>query len=430
MKSEKTNSEILEESLLEYKAIINMVDKNSENMVKDIVSEKVTKGLKDMITEANDSDEDSNADEGKGLDDTDIDAGIESEIGNEPGGEEDINVDIETPEGDGMGPEGEAEAEPEGETEDGEDFNFDDFKSGDDEYDLTNSSIDDVVKVFKRIKDDDSIIVKNLEDGKVELIDNEAGTDYLIDTTGDSDSNLGGEDDSEIEIELDDDNEETQDESVEESELGEGQEALTEEDETQIELEGTEDNVYEKNMTQSIGTNRRAGHMTQTRKENAPGVNNRDGAKLIANESKKLAKIYDGKMKKLEESYKAKLKEVNDELEEYKKVTNMFRDKLKENAVLNNNLAKYVKLVTENATSKEEKMTFLKRFSEEANTIEAGNNLFESISKEIKNKVNNIGVNIDKPVSASSSAPLNEQVIYQSKDLQETINLMNRISRL
>jgi len=109
----------------------------------------------------------------------------------------------------------------------------------------------------------------------------------------------------------------------------------------------------------------------------------------------------------------------------------MFRDKLKENAVLNNNLAKYVKLVTENATTKDEKLAFLKRFSEEANTIEAGNKLFESINSNLnKNEAPSIGINIEKQFSVSGPQKINEQVIYQSKDLQDTIGLIKRMNSL
>ena len=109
----------------------------------------------------------------------------------------------------------------------------------------------------------------------------------------------------------------------------------------------------------------------------------------------------------------------------------LFRDKLKENAVLNNNLAKYVKIVTENATTKDEKLDILKRFSNEANTIEDGNKLYESIKNEL-NKKETPSLQIDKQynVTTTPKQQVNEQIIYQSGDLKETIDLMNRINRL
>jgi hypothetical protein len=242
------------------------------------------------------------------------------------------------------------------------------------------------------------------------------------------DGDIDNEIDGEIDADLDDVAEET-DETPDDG----GLDVMSEETEIEIELDGNESEVDEKNMTQSIGTNRRAGRMTQTRQEYAPGkATNRDGSILIANESKKIAKAYAQKLKQIEESYSNKIKAINEEVSQYKKVLIMFRDKLKESAVLNNNLAKYTKLVTENATTRDEKINILERFAKEANTIEAGNKLFESINNSLNDKKgSDIGINIEKQFSVSAPQKrLDEQVIYKSKDLQETINLMNRMNRL
>ena len=138
-----------------------------------------------------------------------------------------------------------------------------------------------------------------------------------------------------------------------------------------------------------------------------------------------------GFIKKIESAYQTKFKKINEEIEEYKNTLMLFRDKLKENAVLNNNLAKQVKIVTENATTKDEKLDILKRFSNEANTIEDGNKLYESIKNEL-NKKETPNLQIDKQynVTATPKQQVNEQIIYQSSDLKETIDLMNRINRL
>lgn len=421
MKKERTNKSILEESLIDFQAIQDMVSKSSENTIKDIISEKIKSGLKNIITEADDfeDDEDTAPEETEeGMDDTTPESDEDLQSENEPEEIEDDNIEVDDDEiGDGMEPE-------EGEEND-EDFDFDQFKTGEDEYDLTNNSIEDVVKVFKKIDDNDSIIVKKLENGKVELIDNEAGTEYLIDM-GDE-ANLGDEFDNEGDIEIELDDNELGEETDEESDL------MSEETEIEIELDGAENEVDEKNMTQSIGTNKRTGRMTQTRQEYAPGkATNRDGAQLIANESKKIAKAYAQKIRQIEESYNKKIKSLTEDVSQYKQALTMFRDKLKENAVLNNNLAKYVKLVTENATTKEEKLQILERFSKEANTIETGNKLFESINNSLNKKENSkVGINIEKQFSVSAPTKrLDEQVIYQSKDLQETIGLINRMNGL
>lgn len=416
MKDEKTNTSVLEESLIEYNDIKKMVEENSKNTITDIIRDTVKKELKDIITEGVE-DEDDNGD---GLDDITPDTGNESEIENENEPESSEEPEGETE----MDADGEIEPEADGE----EDFDIDQFKTGDDEYDLTNHSIEDVVKVFKKIDDNDSIIVKKLEDGKIEINDTENGAEYLIDL-GEGEPETDIEDvngdegifDEDVEIEI---------EGEPQSEDNDENEELTE-SEVEVELDGAEDMVDEKNMTQSISANRRAGHMTQTRIANAPGANNRDGAQLIKNESKKIAEEYNKKLKKIESAYQTKFKKINEEIEEYKNTLMLFRDKLKENAVLNNNLAKYVKIVTENATTKDEKLDILKRFSNEANTIEDGNKLYESIKNEL-NKKETPSLQIDKQynVTTTPKQQVNEQIIYQSGDLKETIDLMNRINRL
>lgn len=421
MEKNKTNKDTLKESLIEFKNIEKMISENSTRQIKDILTERVQEGLKNIITEADDDEQTENpfdveTGEGEGQDDITPETGEDDVNGNEPAVETEPEG-FGGEEGDGMEPETDIET---GEGEGEEDFNIDSFKTGEDEYDLTNSSMDDVIKVFKRIDNNDSIVVKKLDDGKINLSDTDAGTEYVIDLNGNSSSDVVSTED---------------DETIADGEIGLGEETiedpLTEESEIEIELDGENDEVSEKSMTQSIGTNRRAGRMTQTRQEYAPGkATNRDGAQLIANESKKIANEYNAKVKKIEEAYAKKFAAVNEEIKQYKNALSLFRDKLKENAVLNNNLAKYVKLVTENATTREEKLSILKRFSQEANTIDAGNKLFESINESLGKKgVPEIGVNIDKQFSTPKQK-INEQVIYQNDDLQQTIGLMNRMNSL
>jgi hypothetical protein len=412
MENEKNNKTVLEESLLDLKAIEEMVTANSEGSIKNLLSEAVRKELNNKISEAtieDDEKSDENGDEAKGPEDTKSD-GDEKEDG------EDLGVDIEDGNGEdvNIGMEGGEEAHPEDEK--GEDLNMDDFKTGEDEYDLTNKSTEEIIKVFKKLDDTDSIIVKKLDDGKIDINNHETGDELIIDLNGDSDVDIVDTETPEEEVNMEVD-------PIED-------EHPVDEDIT-VELDGENDSVQEKNMTQSIGTNRRAGRMTQTRKEYAPGKStNRDGAKLIAAESKKIATEYNSKLKKIEEAYATKLNEINEEVSGYKKTLLMFRDKLKEQAVLNNNLAKYTKIVTENTTTKEEKLAILKRFATEASTIEAGNTLFESVNEELSKKINPI-VNIDKQFNAvAPKKQVNEQVIYETPEINEMVSLTDRMNRL
>ena len=88
-----------------------------------------------------------------------------------------------------MGGEGglDAEAGAEGEGESGWD-EFSDYKVGDDTYDLTGENdYENVVKIYKLLNDDDEVVVKK-DGNKVQLKDNQAGTEYVIDLGGEGEA--------------------------------------------------------------------------------------------------------------------------------------------------------------------------------------------------------------------------------------------------
>lgn len=408
MKETKENKSVLEESLQEYKSVEDFIKNSTDTIVNDLISEKVKNGLKKLM-----------------LEDVDDDESEENDITNIEDGSNDISTDEtedytdENNDTDILDTDSDIEGDEMGDlddTEGEEDFDLDSVKVGDDEYDLTNSDIDDVVKVFKKVGDEDNIVIKK-EGDKIELTDNDNDTEYVIDLGELSDEEeitpTSDEDDVE-DLDVSDDDEDI------EIDLGDDDES-----EEELDLDD-EDNLEEKPMTQSIGANRRAGRMTQTRQAYAPGkATNRDGSKLISKESKE----YNAKLKLIEKKYKSNETKLLGEIDKYKQVLGMFRDKLKENAVLSNSLAKYVKIITENATTKDEKLQILKRFSTEANTIEAGNKLYESVVNELSNKTS-LDIDVDQTVTElNESKKLNEQVIYQSEN-NEVLSFMNRMNNL
>lgn len=88
------------------------------------------------------------------------------------------------------------EEQPEDEVpaEDGEWNEFSQYKTGDENtYDLTGEEdYDKIVKVYKLMKDDDQVVVKQ-EGNQVSLTDNETGNEYVIDLGMDSDDAVEGE---------------------------------------------------------------------------------------------------------------------------------------------------------------------------------------------------------------------------------------------
>ena len=87
--------------------------------------------------------------------------------------------------GEDAGMDSAAGADAEGGNDEGWD-EFSDYKVGDDTYDLTGENdYDNVVKIYKLLNDEDEVVVK--KDGNtLQLKDNNAGTEYVIDLGGDS----------------------------------------------------------------------------------------------------------------------------------------------------------------------------------------------------------------------------------------------------
>ena len=406
IKTEKAN--ILEESLVEYNEIQKFISENTEKTISNILEDKIDRSIRNILTEADDEDENESS-----IDDLNSEKTEDEASENEEG--EDISQEGDKSESDdeslGINQDDEELDINDNEMdaddiENEDDVDLESFKTGDDEYDLTNSDTETLIKVFKKIGDDDKVVVKKLDDGKINLIDSENDAEYVIDLDADIESSDG--DSTEFQ---------TEDESNDDMMI-------------EIELDDESDIIDEKTMTQSIGSNRRVGVMNQARKDYAPGKQtNRDGAKLITSEDiKKIQLKAENKIKIIETTYASKFNELLESIKQYKVLLENFRNKFKEQAVLNNNLAKYAKLVTENTTTKNEKVEILKRFSTEATTIESGDRLFESINEQLKKTNSSLANNIDKNLSVvTENKKVNESVIYESDDLTKMKSLINRM---
>lgn len=225
----KIRSNFVKESLLDYNNLANTLKENTESAVRDLLKETVLEQYAKILTEddeeydveeVDDTDsvnasEDEGADEGSadGMDSEDAEGGNELEAAGEEGD------NVEDVDADNAGAEDIA-ADGVTEDEEGDGWSeFDKYKVSDDEYDFSNAEDDEIVKVYKLLKDDDQVVVTKSDD-KVNIKDNETGAEYLIDLGGDdagaeavdagatdefgteddgfgSDENFGGEDDFE-----------------------------------------------------------------------------------------------------------------------------------------------------------------------------------------------------------------------------------------
>ena len=195
----KNKKSIASQALMEMESIKEAIKNEKENSLKTLLGEAVKKALREGCDEEEDDDYEINKDDEKAPKGGKKKSG---KTANEDATDDEMYANAQQQnaeyanaqaEGQGMQPQGGAQEAPEtgaamqgqeGEG-DGEWDEFSDYQVGDNTYDLTGEKdYDKVVKVYKLLNDEDNVIVK--KDGDtLQLKDNEAGTEYVIDLGGD-----------------------------------------------------------------------------------------------------------------------------------------------------------------------------------------------------------------------------------------------------
>ena len=114
---------------------------------------------------------------------------------------------------------------------------------------------------------------------------------------------------------------------------------------------------------------------------------------------------------------------------EYKKALVLFKDKLNEVAVFNANLAYATRLFTEHSTTKQEKLSILKRF-DTVSTLNESKGLYNSIASELGNKTTvteSVATKISNTPSTSSTEVLSEAKAYENPQFKRMKDLMSKI---
>jgi len=283
-----------------------------------------------------------------------------------------------------------------------DDVAADDMGMDDDVMDMTGASDEEVLKIFKAMKPEDGIVVKKDGDNvELDLGDDE----YIIKLDGDDDldeESLPMADDMSPEMDDmgSDSEEEEEEETIYEIELGE------EEEEDSKEVEATEEE-----------------------EEDSKEVEATEAARTFANDVRTPAN--QGK------KYKAGRHEMNEEVEtlkkqnaEYKKALVLFKEKLNEVAVFNANLAYATRLFTEHSTTKQEKLNILKRF-DSVSTMNESKGLFNTIKSELGTKKPVTESVVDKisntPSTSSSQEVLSESKAYEAPQFKRMRDLMSKI---
>jgi hypothetical protein len=186
--STKNKNKWASQALLEMDSITSAIKEESKNTLNSFLAEAVRNALRedcnedeeekdyDVIDDENDTDEnDENSDDAAKSDVDEV-------------GEEDAEA-VDTAPAEPVAEPAVADAAQEEAPENGDEDGWDEFsqyQAGDNTYDLTGENdYEKVVKVYKLLKDDDQVVVR--QDGDtIHLSDNEAGTEYVIDL-GDGD---------------------------------------------------------------------------------------------------------------------------------------------------------------------------------------------------------------------------------------------------
>ena len=456
--AEKKKS-IIEEALLEAKSLEDALKANTKEMLAAHMSKEFESIVESSLKEEDGEEKEEEVSEQKEemdleMDDAEVEGSDDEEedvldLEDEESDEvEDIDLDLDAEVSDEKSDDIELNLDA-GEGEEGEEMELDlELPSmdmgGEEVMDLTGASDDEVVKVFKKLSDDDEVEVVKDADG-IHLTDNETGAEYYIKESMDemkdsmnekeycAEGNCGSmyeEEDPEnmdevmYEIELDEDSDMMEMfkemDDMKEGHYEEGYHMKEEDVEEGAYIDEEEEKLEEDKLQRHrkfAGKQRysgaKVGRRDESRKLRKPLVNRKPKSSTVS--ETKIMKEY---------------KELKSKNEEYKKALNVFKDKLNEVALFNTNLAYVNRIFTEHSTTKKEKMDILKRF-DNAESIKESKNIYKTIKTELDNKkpINeSVQKKVNKTIESSKSQNLNESTAYVDPQISAIKDLMRRIS--
>ena len=433
------------------------LEESTKEALKGIVDEAVNKNLRSMISEAKEDDY-----EEEEVNDTE-------NIVDEPETSKEEPKDEETSEE----PEESGDDANAEDTEDGEGLwdSLEQYKSEDGEYDLTGMDSEDVIKVLRVMKPEDGVRVVKNNDGTIELTDEENDTEYVIEI---------GDDDIDVDVIRDEDNDDEEDVfDIEVDECGDA--PMMNEGEVDLGYTDNYQNVTAMTMDPDDGEKTRkwnagtptgngkrwvgnSGDMSPYNKKvnesDEPIVevvlddaeeNLQEKAESVANGSRTAQDLHHDEdinavprhsrkrqnsknatdKSSANEAFKRKVNAVLKENQQLKAIAEQIKNRLNEACVINASLGKIIKLVTENTTTRDEKINIVNRFND-VKTVKEGKALYEAIEKELKNShpINNVDKVMSGPLTETKKTNIVETPMFQSADLTETLDLMKRLDKI
>lgn len=122
------------------------------------------------------------------------------------------------------------------------------------------------------------------------------------------------------------------------------------------------------------------------------------------------------------------------ENEELRKIAAQIKEKLNEAVVINSSLAKVIRLVTENSTTRDEKINILNRFNQ-VKTLNESRELYKTISSELKNahavnSGNLLNQQLTEVKAQNKNMIVETNLLTESEDLKSILDLQERLSRI
>lgn len=453
-------SSFVKESLLDYETLANSLKESTSDAVRDLLAETVRETYTQIL---NESDDEYEVEEMEDTDSEETKEDVADTETDEEEGEDSEEVDVEDTES----VEDAESTEDADTTDDAEWSDFENYKVSDDEYDFSQADDEEIVKVYKLLKDTDEVLVNVDKDAnKVEIKDNETGAEYIIDmgSTDEDDDIMNDEADSENEFEFNSmnesmifevalneydsnvgytDNYQKKDvmttpgvsepgknvndwdagvpKSTSKPWAGKGNTKPFEKTVKEEEMVDEEQTVEE---ATTVGGFVQQNSVSKSHVPNSNGRKARNSSVAGVKTKGTTTPRYSTNESKMMEKVDAILKE-NKEL---KNALSKFKSVLQEASVVNVNLGQIIKLISENSTTKAEKQEIIERFGNEAKTVEQSKSLYETISRELKKK-NTMSINEDKQFTTNGSKMINETQIYQSQDLLSSLDLMHRLCK-
>jgi hypothetical protein len=448
--AEKRKS-IVDESLIEAEQIREAFEVNA----KEILTHAMGSEIEQMVKESLEGDLDLEDDNEEA---TDLDVSDED-------GETEFNLDLDD---EGEDNEFDMELDIDFDDEEGDDLNLDIDADGDDDIeldlddeegmsddiemvDLTSAGDSEVITVFKKMGPSDEIeVVRNGD--TIDIKDTQTNSEYRVELGGvesevedeieldvddmDGDVDLEIEDELEslgegtiYEIELDEDEDYMSDNYISDEDMEDLPHSRRYEDEPRLTRSERQKrdprNMRGENSTRNFpnGRNSRKRPSTFPSKFERPGVRNESEKPRISKLLKENTVLKTDM--KTEQSKVQELTENNDKLVGALKV---LRQKLQEVAVFNSNLTYSVRLMTENATTSDEKVNIIKRM-DDAKTLKESKGLYKSLVNELGKPSTTIKESVENKLNetktSGSAAQISESKVYVNPELAQMRKLMD-----